>query len=71
MGGQPEFAGLGDRVFFRAHSPTHGTELWSSDGTAAGTQLVADIMPGIFGAEPHGMAAVNGWMVFSVDDGRS
>lgn len=31
---------------FAASSPSHGWELWRSDGTAAGTWLVADLLPG-------------------------
>jgi ELWxxDGT repeat protein len=37
------FAG---EVFFTATRPTYGFELWRTDGTAAGTRLVADLCPG-------------------------
>ncbi len=36
----------GGRVYFRADNGIDGYELWSSDGTAAGTALVKDIYPG-------------------------
>ncbi|QDU66148.1 hypothetical protein [Engelhardtia mirabilis] len=37
---------VGDRVFFRANHPDFGIELWSTDGTEAGTSLVVDLVPG-------------------------
>ena len=55
-------------LFFSARADT-GTELWQSDGTAAGTVLVADINPGSASAAPVGLTAVNGTLYFSADDG--
>ena len=40
------FAVLGDKVLFTALDGTHGRELWITDGTEAGTQLVKDIRTG-------------------------
>ncbi len=37
---------VGGRFLFTAIDDTHGGEVWRSDGTAAGTQLVADLTPG-------------------------
>jgi ELWxxDGT repeat protein len=34
-------------VYFKAYSPSVGEELWKTDGTEAGTQLVRDISPGL------------------------
>jgi ELWxxDGT repeat protein len=40
------FVAFGDRLLFLAEDPQHGRELWSTDGTPAGTQRVADLCPG-------------------------
>jgi ELWxxDGT repeat protein len=38
---------MGDVLFFAADDGVNGRELWRSDGTAAGTGLVADLVPGV------------------------
>ncbi len=43
---RPFLAASGGALFFVAFHPASGLELWRSDGTAAGTALVRDIMPG-------------------------
>ena len=35
-----------NQLYFTANDGTNGNELWTTDGTTAGTQLVADINPG-------------------------
>lgn len=37
---------MNDTVFFAANDGVHGTEIWKSDGTAAGTSLLKDIVTG-------------------------
>ena len=37
---------VGGKLFFTAEEPSSGRELWVSDGTAAGTEMLADICPG-------------------------
>lgn len=54
---RPRFVELNGRVFFAAHDPAHGDELWSTDGTAQGTALVKDIAPGPFASYPRGLVA--------------
>lgn len=47
--GSDDVAGLtgaGSSVFFLANDGIHGRELWTSDGTHAGTRIVADSFPG-------------------------
>lgn len=43
------FAVAADQLFFIASEPQHGAELWRTDGSAAGTALVADLVPGVDG----------------------
>jgi ELWxxDGT repeat protein len=54
----PHFAQLGDVVVFFADDGIHGREPWRSDGTAAGTELVADLTPGPGSSMPHGATSV-------------
>jgi ELWxxDGT repeat protein len=42
-----------DRLFFSAQAPGRGIELWSTDGTAAGTGLVADLCAGPCNSDPR------------------
>src|SRR5262245_49473554 len=46
-------------IYFVATTPEYGTELWKSDGTAAGTVLVADIVPGTGSGSPTNLVNVN------------
>ena len=41
-----QFRPVGTVVVFAATTDATGTELWVTDGTAAGTRLVKDILPG-------------------------
>lgn len=70
--------GIGDTLvnaagtlFFSATDGIHGSELWRSDGTAAGTFLVADVRAGAAGSSPFRLVASQGSVFFSADDGVS
>ena len=51
-------------LFFTANDGTDGWRLWQSDGTAAGTVLVANLAA-------SALTNVNGTLFFSADDGDS
>jgi ELWxxDGT repeat protein len=52
-GAPPAMFPLGDgRAVFAAEDGANGRELWVSDGTAAGTYLLADLWPGTFNPYP-------------------
>jgi ELWxxDGT repeat protein len=51
INGDPgEIVAANGRVYFDGNDPLHGTELWSSNGTASGTALVKDINTGTLGS---------------------
>ena len=60
---------VGNTLFFTANDPVNGTELWKSDGTAAGTVLVKDISPGSSGSFPFYLTAVGNTLFFRADNG--
>jgi ELWxxDGT repeat protein len=58
-------ATLGEAFFFAATDGNTGPELWKSDGTAAGTLLLKEILPGPIGSRPASFTVVNGTLFFS------
>lgn len=46
-------AAAGERILFAADDGVRGAELWTSDGTAEGTRLVQDLVPGPRGSSPR------------------
>ncbi|MCH4154971.1 MAG: T9SS type A sorting domain-containing protein [Muribaculaceae bacterium] len=46
------------KIFFTAKTDAAGDELWVSDGTAAGTKMVKDIVPGADGSNPQYLCLV-------------
>jgi ELWxxDGT repeat protein len=70
-GSQPDsFTVSGDNMlYFTADDHVHGRELWTTDGTPAGTRLVRDVMPGAGKSDPSGLAATGDALFFVANDG--
>lgn len=64
----------GTKMFFAADDGVAGVELWSSDGTSAGTTLARDVFPGVnsgipvWGGQEFKAAAIGGSIVFAAED---
>src|SRR5262249_8127973 len=72
LGGPPRpFPAGGARVLFAAGDSSNGRELWVSDGTTAGTTLVANLRPGAASSAPAMITPVAGGAYFTADDGTS
>lgn len=62
-----ELTMLGDNLYFVASDDVYGRELWTSDGTAAGTRLLADITPGSSSTSLQNLAVVGDQIYFSAN----
>jgi ELWxxDGT repeat protein len=58
------FISTGEQVFFAANDGIHGQELWRTDGTEIGTQLVRDLTEGFESSRFPLAANLNGNLVF-------
>ncbi len=61
-------ATAGGFAYFPGTTPGQGQELWRTDGTAAGTQLVYDIVAGATGSSPQKLVAAGSNIFFSAND---
>lgn len=59
----------GQRAFFDGWTQDGGIELWVSDGTAAGTQLVRDLFPGAASSGPEPIQWVGNRLLLSTRNG--
>ncbi len=55
----------GATLFFTGSTEAEGTELWSSNGTASGTDLLKDLLPGPFSSSPEELCAGGGLVAFA------
>jgi ELWxxDGT repeat protein len=71
------FVELNDKLYFTANNGENGNELYVTDGTVAGTQLVSDLRTGednygnINGAYPNNLVEFNGKLYFTANNGES
>ncbi|NTX40318.1 HYR domain-containing protein [Myxococcus sp. CA033] len=63
--GTYQFTAMGNHVFFTNATPGTGRELWKSDGTAKGTALVQDLLPGAGVSGPSYLTELGGWLYFT------
>ena len=62
------FRPFGALTLFFAYDPAHGRELWRTDGTEAGTELVKDLQPGPGSSEIIScMVEIDGALLFTVE----
>ncbi|WP_420149275.1 ELWxxDGT repeat protein, partial [Spirosoma sp.] len=63
--------GIDGTAYFVGTDAEHGNELWKSDGTELGTQLVKDIYPGSNASNPSSLINVKGVLYFNALDPQS
>jgi ELWxxDGT repeat protein len=63
------YVSFGGKIFFAASDTEHGSELWVSDGTDAGTHLLYDIFPGPVSSGPGHLFPFGNRLLFFAYDG--
>ncbi len=64
-----DFVIVDSLLYFMACDGVHGRELWKTDGTEGGTNMVIDLTPGEESTTISGQTAYNGFLYFVFDDG--
>ena len=61
------FAELGDELVFNADDDSHGYELWKTDGTVRGTQMIHDLYQGTISSNSQEIIAFENRVYFRAD----
>jgi trimeric autotransporter adhesin len=70
LGSDPgNFINVNGTVFFTATDDISGTELWKTDGTLGGTDMVKDIKPGSESSKPRSFIVYHNILYFQAGDG--
>jgi ELWxxDGT repeat protein len=56
-------------LYFVGNTLDANVELWETDGTASGTQMVTDFSPATYASDPLPLAVVNNQLLFYANDG--
>lgn len=59
-----------EKLYFNLYQPDTGKELWKTDGTIEGTNILMDINPGVKGSNPEYFQIIGENLFFSANDGR-
>ena len=66
-----EFLEVGNLTYFVADDGVHGHELWKTDGTPSGTELIRDIFEGESSAAPEELVKVGDAIYFTAREGSA
>jgi ELWxxDGT repeat protein len=66
-----ELTPLGDKIVFAATDDIAGRELWTSDGTQAGTRRLIDLLPGLSDSSPNNLRRLGDGVFFAANGGAS
>lgn len=64
-------ASFQNKLYFVANDGANGSEVWVSDGTSSGTQLLKDINSGNASSSPGNFVVYNNLLYFSADNGAN